>query len=730
MKKSYLTMISWVLLVLLVISPITYSQPYNSSTSIKGTITIKPDETNINLLIHKQLPPNFNLTSLEGNITFNYDPETGHAVLQGGITGESPDLEGANIQGTLSLEGSSTVDNNIVNTNMHTEFRLNGEATNGSNHTLINISYEKNQNQTLNLDQKTSEGAQTTHLELMLQFSNETTTQELDATIDYNSTSQGNENQTTSRGRITGPIIYAQDEYKIGVDLDIEYTYTLYHFNNTLQLEATVNLAFQDYMTAYNTYMMIQAFLQYFNTSANISVEPPTQINPVVVVQIEYTGTLTDLESIPGTGFPQMPGTPIGQMPISMQPSDITGIMPTIMPAEIPSGNITYNLDVNMIIDDGELAIAINGEANIPPESITSEYLLNNAQITIEYYNDTNVIEIEVTADATTPEPFTPFALVKEALKTIQENASELQSLEITLTGENGVKFLFNGEEKTMVIIDKTTIMNIDTLAIVYNGTVYYGFDSPMNLLEENVQTMLSPYTNKIILNSTMTAHVKLPFAQAKLNQPLIIEVDSAEGKLANITILEGAYIEGTLDIAYHSPDAVDIPTELHVQPAGKALTIHNVTGNAKIMIKTEGSGQLALLVIHDDGTTELLTDITVENGYIIVQVSTHSTFIPVKLATPSENTTTTTTTSTGTTQETTTTTGETTTSPKTTTTSPGTTTSPSTSPGETTTSGTTAPTTSSESTSEETGGAPIGLIAGIVIVIIVIALAVLKYMK
>ena len=737
------TIASILLLVVLLVMPVAGASAYNQSSSVVGTITFSPNSTSMDLYFYTSVDSS-NLTAFQAELNYTLDPTTCSAEMYGNLYLESPQLQGVNLQANYNGTGQVQVNETEAMSNHTNVFLLHGEAINGSDYYSINLYYEKQSSKTYQLETYSYTGQQSSMLNLSITYMNTTSTISLELNLSSTSQAQGDANMTAGSGHITGPVTFQQDTYQLSMNVDITYEYKVYAENNTIQITATTNLEFQDYMTAFQAYMMLSYIVSYLNLANNLTLVPPTTTNPVVSIILEYQDNLTDIANM--TMPMPMPGMPGGSMMPGMMNASM--MMPIVMPSQPPTGNISYITTLDLVINNGELAANLQGNATLPPGACSLGYLPTSLQISSNLDTTTSTIETHVTGYLQAPEPFTPFAIVK---KIIMKAGEELHSttLNITLEGTNGVSFIYNGQVMDTIQITNENVDSLEYLGIIYNGTTYYGFDKPTEISQENTRVMVTPFTNNIILKNVNTATIMLPFEQPKLTDELSITVESNSETAASITLHKDTMIQGDLQVSYHSPDLVTIPSELDVQPIGNALTIKNATGTALVKIKVETeTGTLGLLIIHDNGTYELLTNATIdiEAGYIIAEVSTQSTYLPVQIVStppPTENTTTTTTTET---EETTTTTATTTTTTETetetTTTTHETTTQTTTTISETETTSTTTTATettqttttgeeqTTPTTEETTQGTNNLLIAGIVVVIIILAALAWKFTR
>ncbi|MCE4625427.1 MAG: hypothetical protein F7C35_06140 [Desulfurococcales archaeon] len=520
----------------------------------------------------------------------------------------------------------------------------------------------------------------------------------------------GQNNATVINESVTGDGVYQGQlnyestgayEYSLQVSFQGEYNYTATPMNETafnLSLYSHTVLVFPDYASAMQAYYMLNQIVQMLNLTQYVTITPPPFLGTTVEVTVHYNGIFQLNNTAPETPWNwQMPFTPGQGLPMGGALGNITFLAPL-------TGEDGFTLEFNSSLSAVIANSTLKANASYSAEAVNCT-LDNNFSLALEgdaYLDrENNSVVVEVYFGVECPSgPFMGFAIMKSVLENLT-NSSDV-SVDAVLEGTDGVSFIFNGDEVSTVEVTDDT--NITGLAVKYAGTVYYGLDGPTHII--NKTALLPPLIPSIIVENVTGFTGGLPFPAATVEgAPLHLEFPD----YGSISVMPGSSITGALQAQFQPADQGLIPSNMSATPIGPMVTVRNVTGTLalNIVVSTDFTGEPALLVIHENGSVTVVTNVTISGNTLTAVVPAQSTFIPVALTAGGgggggETTTTTTTTPSQTTTETTTTT------PKTTT--PGTTLAP----GNTTTTmtttsptGTTASTTTSTTTTQptQTGG-------------------------
>ncbi len=713
---------------------------------------------------------NTNFTSLTGGFSL----EKSACNVHGGFTlsGASSDLQGVSM--SLSAVQDAVFNyypsNKTVKSDNSIIMDLAMNATEPVNQSVMDMSLSLKYNSHSEESLETSAGLSvfnaTSSLHMLLQ--NATSTMKINTSIDMNGSTIHTGNRTTGQGNASGTIyIYANTSqmpqpFLLDIDLTGNLEFTMEIINETsanLSLYAVIYLDFPDYMTAFMFATMLNNTIATLNLSQYVSVTVPPFGSTTVTVEIEYNGIISLAPGNISMGLP-IPGMP--QTPIEIPQLGLTNLtFGILLPVNISEteahGSLHTSINAN-VTPDGNFTVNGSLEASLTPCPATCPDVSVYGDIGLS--SDGTEILVNAHIDASNlPDPFLAFAITKSALETLAEDNNT--EFDAHLEASNGVSLVLKDTELSSVDITSRNASLLEDLGIKYNGIIYYGPDMPAIAYSSNITLPLAVSSIKTNL-SMISADV--PFPAIIAGNPVIIDITNSTGT-ATIMVEPGSHISNSLIAAVAPADESMIPSNISAQPIGPAVIVRNVSGQLELHIKlnsTEASN-IALLVIHDNGSISIYTNITVEDEFLVATVPAQSTFIPITITggggggtgttttsatssppvttttppptttSPMTTTTTassTTTTSPGTTTPSTTTTTTKTTVPPTITSPGGTTTSPTQTATQTTTTTSTTSqpgqqtTTTTTKTTTEGGTSPLKIAAIIVVVIIVLGAA------
>jgi hypothetical protein len=519
-----------------------------------------------------------------------------------------------------------------------------------------------------------------------------------------------------------------------------------------VHLEGQANLTFKDYLTAIAVYQYLNMIVVGLNLTKYVKVTPPASpAFPVVNIEVEYEGNVTPSE----LGHIKVPERPSG---IPAPPAGIQGNatrlvreIEDVLPAAVPENltgtlNATYKLKASYAQGVLDASLAVSARAT--GDFCKANYSIDKLEASVEFNNQTATESVHLVIHGRTAEPYTSALTIARFLKHfIDEAKSRVEDISVTLKTADGVRLVLNGKEYNRLFFTGENYTSLEDLEVSYGGVKVGGHARGLVVSSgPQANLTLPPIAKNVLIKGARKAVISLPI-HGKLHRHLKLGVSNDIAPNATIVIHRGAKVLSKVKLATLPPSQVQLPSSIKGHKAGPALVVEGVEGPVTVVLpfKKDYPGKPAIVVVHSNGTVEVVTNVTVKDGYIIANVTASTTYTPVILAsgggggttttTTKTTTTTTATTTTETTTKTTSTTKTTTTSGTTTTTkttmtsttttrtatthtttkTPGTTTTGKTS---TTKTATTTPTTTTKAKSRTT------LVAAIIVVIVVIAAA------
>ncbi len=700
-------------------------------------VTLGTDNMSVNATM--RIPfANKNITSMSGSFNAEFDNTTCTGKAGFSLELYTPSLENVTGKGSFSemINAEAYPANKTGMIEVERETQLGLVQTNGTQTVQFNLTSKSKVNNMFNTNESIVN--KNGNIIVYVEAKNDTQTQIFSMNLTSNSTTKAMMGEVMSSGTVKGPIKVEANGVTFQVNLNAVYSYEIAKGNITVN--ATIKLDTGNYLTAQLLYSIITGLLQEYNLTSLVKVEAPTLTNPVVTIVVAYNGSIKDLLAmIPeqartvlagamgaGTGemIPGMSGI-MGNMTMNMTMirEKIMEMANTIslMPANMTKVETSAEMKGNFTVDNGYARVEAMISAKLPDVAcaLVKDFTANG---TMSLDNKTNMIEANVQARVKSGDPYTMFAVMRDAIamvgqKKVMEKTN--MTLKLELNAGKGVDFCMNGMKLKKMEFNETNMTMIKDMAVKIGEAMFEGPGKPLMIKAmpgQTVKTVMPLTTNMVKVENATKVMLEMPFEKTKIEKKLEVEVNKSNTMEAKIELMPGAVINKTLALAVMTPENVTLPPAFsNMTVVGNALAIRNTTGKAMVYLKLNASVQnIAVLVIHENGTMTLVKNVTIEDGYAVACVSTQSTYIPVAQTTgTTTNTTTTTTSSTtsSTTSGTTTTTTTTTTLSTTTTTTssaPTTTTTQSTtttSAQATTTTQTTA-TTTSTSTTTTTGQA------------------------
>ncbi len=660
-----------------------------------------------------------NLTMLNGNMTIKEDKNLGVVNADLELQAFYKQLENVTGKLNMTVSAASTMDLANKTSTIKEETSTNANATITTENGTLTIALKTVRNSIGIIENMSS--TITTNTSTIISMNSRSSQGTVSLTLNINSTKTTltTKNATITVGSFKGPLVVTVpvSGLTMTINLDLNGNYTAILKDGKVEIDAIVNITADSSLVAGILYQEIVSLIQDFNLTNTVKAE--LNGNTITLI-VSYNGSIRNI-MMPGIGgiasqdflgFLENNGT-------SMIMSHFQNIMEntTIAPSPAANGRISVELNGALCVkvENGSVNMSATATLRSPDLLQTLPYSIEKAEAMLALENTTGMptLKMEFNATFKTPEPFTTIEALRQAtwlaLHTplLKERIMNQAKLNITVMAENGVKLIVNGTKKDRIKANNTGLNMFEKLALEYDGIEYMGAGKQM-IVKNAVNGMvpLPPTAKQIIVENMSRVVFKLPFSNATLLSNLTVTFGSGSNMTANITIMKGAMINGSLATAVITPENITLPPGYNnMQPSGYALSIANTTGKAQICLKVNVAGNVMILVIHDNGTIELVKPLKIENGMAIAVVSTHSEYIPVTQQTSGGTQETTTTTTTSTTQITTGTTTTTSSATSTVTSTLTTTTAPitTTSPLETTTTSTTNPQTTTTTTTSTT---------------------------
>ncbi len=718
-----------------------------SGATLTGQAVVTPNNFSATLQAVVPVPPGqaANLSGLDGGLEFTFNRSTCTLTLSGYLHLSSPSMNTtdssnltASSSGHFEFEASIAGGNVSYTYTTTSSLELHSVTQSGGSASTVDLtgSVERSVSGVMAPGGVAeSSGATSASLQASIVSPNGSAT--IQATLNTQGQSVGRPNQTAGSGAFQGDLNLESGEFQLAVSYDGNYTYNITAGDGEAQaeVEATVNFHFTDYLTAIAFYTLLTQIVENLSISDYVTVLPPSFSNPTVTVIVSYQGSLTGLE--PGAGY---------NMTLNL-PGWLRGLIPSQPPMLNGSIGVTGNYTASLTGTNDELNASLEAVAQASGILCNCSYGLSSGSLNITYTGSEAVIDAHI--EGYSAEPYTSGILASRALGSMI-NASEdnLSSVLVTLAGGDGVEFYLDGESLSSATFTLENYTLLNNIGVSYAGATLMDVGGLLEVGPNVSSITIPPIAGGVSIQGATSINLTAPFAIAP--RDLVVAFHNAIASNATLLIRAGTSIQGQIHVETLDVGSVEVPPNLGV-PAGPSLLVTGVAGNVtvKLPFTGTGQGQPALYVVHSNGETEVITDVTVEDGYLIANATASTSYTPIELSgQPPGGGTTTSTSGTGGATSTTSTAPSTTTGTQgvTTTSQPGTTTTPhtppatsaptSTSPSGRTTTGTTPETTTGETggtSSPETthsttagggGTSKTAAIAGLVIVIILVAAA------
>ncbi|MEB2836333.1 MAG: hypothetical protein GSR80_001148 [Desulfurococcales archaeon] len=766
MKSIRLYIASLLLLAAVALAPVAAAAPPASSqqaTGLKGQATVSPRKFSITLDLASKAPKLEGIDKLSAHLLYGYNNKTCASTLQASLSAQGSKLKGikldANAVGSLSVNSSA----GLVVTALKEDSML--DLSLSKNATGVNLTVKAQRTLNSRVNTTAHEGVSTveSHEYVYLNIVNQSVNIariEANVTSETHTTLHGNTTLTdlTAEGPVAVKIPMSGHTFQVAFKLaaHIKVNETLVSENKTyINVHGTVNMTFKDYVTAFAIYQYLSMIVSTMNLTSHVQLTPPTMQNPTIVIRISYEGYVTPetLEGLRASGPAGHVGAPAGAPSLQVL-ENLTGKLPLeALPTSLPNGTLEGTYTLKAHASGGELEATLQARSHGTGGFCKANYSIGHLELNVAIDEVANKMQVHLSAAGKTGDPFTPtLASAKALYKLIDDMKDELQSVDVTFKSADGVYLVVNGVETHMATFTLKNYEDLKSLGVEYAGMRMHGGRGLVEVVKPVHNLTLPPIAKGAVLKGVGRVNITLPL-HGRLHKRMVFRFLNSIAPNATIILHPGARVKARLHMATLPPDQVKLPPTVKAHKAGPALEVDGVQGVVTVVLpyNPEYPGKPAVLVIHSNGTVEIVENVTVEHGYIIANVSASSVFAPITLPTGGggggETTTTTTTTGTTTTQTTSTTTQtttSTTTSQSTTSTTSQTRTSTTPTPT-TTTSGITATTTTSQSTTKTTPkpsttsqtsstqatqttkakkGLSTGVVAGIVVVIVVIAAA------
>ncbi|MCE4628385.1 MAG: hypothetical protein F7C34_04470 [Desulfurococcales archaeon] len=695
--KSVLALALMVALILPVASVASAS---SEESSIGGEITLSPSAANASIVIRVPAPEN--LTSLDGHGAFELSNGSFTANLS--VTGSGSGLDGLIGAIRSSSESTAAYDPDTESITRNATTLVSAHLTQAGAENPMELSFNSTVFTTTSYSLATEAAVSEKRYKLSLYVHAQNETY---GNITVNLSLHGNDlsvltqEELSGEGSATGSLQLVMGEnVNVMLNISLSYSYTVNRSERQVNLTADAYIDANNPMMAYQVYLALDGLVRELDIADYVTVEPPSYSNPTTVkVHVAYAGDLDLNETLP-----IFPGFFLG----GVGSGDLAS--PAILlPSLDQRIRLSYESEATLNVSNGTFALEASSEGRVENASCNA-----TASAIVDIWLDEEegyiVVEINFTAD-NVPDTLSLFYAAKTALQGILENATS----SLQLIGSGGLELYLDGSPVSQVNITEDVL---EDLAVRVGDLLYY---SPSEAYALGPNITLPTLVQRVVANGTSKIVARTSFPESIVLGQLSIEFPEN----ATITILGASRISGVLVAGVENASIDLIPSNLSAVPAGPAVVVKNVTGLLQLKIRVDTSaGNLSLLVIHDNGSIELISNVTVEDDYLIANVTAGSTYIPVALAggtgtgggggtTTTGRTTGGTTTPTQTSMPTTTSSAASTTEETTTTTS---------SPASTSTPAQTQ--TSTTETQPGGGGVSIKTVTAVVIIIIVIAAA------
>ncbi|MEB3851136.1 MAG: hypothetical protein LRS49_00950 [Desulfurococcales archaeon] len=686
---------------------------------------VGPEGFNASFTVVVPLPPNATSPqSLGGGVDFYFDRGSCSAGLNGSLELSSPSLENITLTALASgsVEGAANLSNATVEYAYNTTSTLALDLqTVDSGGNPVEASLEANLARSVQGEASRAGGGESSSqssyqatVNLYLDTPNGTMLGSLQ--VWGSSQSGAAANSSWGSGDYSGILNLNYGGYSLNVEFDGNYSYLLNLTsgegeNATLlvAVNSTTYFHFNNYLYALAFYNALEAIVENLSLQDYVTLTPPSLFNPTVGVIVEYEGEV-GLENLTNATLPGAPGWAWGNATTPTPPGWLRGLLPSLEGSI--SGSLTYNASVS--VENSTLEAAVEASASLSGSPCNSSYGLERAWLDVGLDDSSGSLVVSGGAEGYSAEPFTSGLLAARSLHRLLEGLEgNLSNASIALTGCCGVEFDVNGTRSPSLTFDLGNYSVLGEVGVYYQGALLrepggllqVGPDAPGNIT-------LPPIAGGVEASGVYSLNVSVPMpAPATVERALRITFYNDVADNATLLIRRGAQLSGALHLATTAEPPAEASS--YGEAAGPTLVVDGVSGNVTIVLPYNGDpDRAALLVVHSNGQVEVVSNVTVEGGYIIANTTASSTYTPIELYSggqPPSNTTTTTTGTTGTSPETTTTPQET--QPPTTTTGETGTTTTSTAPATTTGGGgqtttpTQAPTRTQTSTSTTGGG-------------------------
>ena len=582
----------------------------SDNSSIGGELVLSPSEANASIVV--RIPAPENLTSLEGSGRFVLGNGSFAANLS--LSGAATGLEGLTGSINASAKGTAAYDPETESLFRSTTTNVSASLEASSSESPVKLSFGSTEYVRASYNLATEAGVSEKRyiLHLLVKAWNETT-----GNITVNLSLHGDELSVTTPEKVHGEgsasgnlQLVMGEENSIVLNISLSYSYTVNLSEDTANITADAYIDAGNPMVAYQVYLALVGLVNEVDIGDYVTVEPPSYSNPTTVtVHVAYSGDLDlEFDDMP----PVLPGLPLS----GVSPEDLAS--PAVLLPNVGQNiTVSYETEAAISVLNGTFTLEAASSGTVENASCNA-----SATATLSVWLDQNerdiVVEINFSAE-NLPDTLSLFYLAKTALAGILENATST----LRLVASGGLELYEEGSPASTVNLTEDVL---DSLAVKAGDLLYY---SPSSAYALGPNITLPALIQKVVANGTDRVLARLPYPSAKVLGSLSIEFPDR----ANVTILGLSEISGTLVVGVEGASADLIPSNISAVPAGPAVVVRNVTGYLRLEISVNSSASnLALLVIHDNGSISLITNVSVEDDYLIALVSAGSTYIPVSL--------------------------------------------------------------------------------------------------
>ena len=396
------------------------------------------------------------------------------------------------------------------------------------------------------------------------------------------------------------------------------YNITVIDDEALADIDSTINFHFSDYLTAMAFYTLVSQIVENLSLSDYVTVMPPSSFtNPTVTIMVSYQGSLGEFE--PGAGY---------NLSLNL-PSWLREILPNQPPVSGPFG-VTGNYTATLTASGNELNATLEAMAQVTGSLCNCSYGLSSGYLNVTYTGSEAILESHV--EGYSAEPYTSGILTARALESLLESVEDnLSDATITLTGSDGVEFYLNGEilPSAAFTLDNYTLLK--ELGVSYAGAILEDVGGVLEVGPNATNITLPPIAGGITVQGATSLNITAPFNIAP--RDLVVAFHNSVASNATLIIRAGASLQDQIHAETLDVGAIEVPPDIGV-PAGPSLLVTGVSGNVtvKLPFTSTGQGQPALYIVHDNGEVEVVTNVLVEDGFIIANVTASTSFTPIEL--------------------------------------------------------------------------------------------------